>query len=487
MNSHYRPGGHEKTRELPQRFRASRTSRRLPPLLALLLLGTVVQLGPQATAMGPTAATADVATGPLALASASTAGTTCADKYWVGGWEAPPSDSGQDPFWPTSYVDLQGNLRPHFLNNTVRAVLAPTTSGQKLRLRFTNRFGSEPVVFGSVTIAKQLKGAAVDPATLRRITFNAGKRSVTIPAGRDILSDPVRFSFQAMQNLAVSIHVPGNVPFPTVHGTARQYSYLTLPLTGDATAKTSGGSFLTRTATRPFVSGLEVVKPRKWGAVVAIGDSLTDGARPTSNGAIENPADFGRNVRYTDWLARRFKAAGKPLTVLNAGLSGNRLLRDGQPGGSAGYGKSLLNRLETDALQQRGVGTVIVWIGINDVVQTPVSSAAEVIAGYKELFARLDRAGVRTVQATLSPFKGFIPAIATTAQAEIARQQVNAWIRANSPADAVLDIDKLLRDPARPDRLDPRWDGGDHLHLSPAGNKRIASAFSLRQFATPHC
>ncbi len=225
------------------------------------------------------------------------------------------------------------------------------------------------------------------------------------------------------------------------------------------------------------------------GAVVAVGDSLTDGATNNATGVLDSTDGRDADARYTDWLARRLRDAGRPLSVLNAGISGNKLLRDGAEGGNfESFGPALLKRLDADVLQQAGATTVLLWSGINDVSQTPRATPEEVEAGYRTAIDRLHAAGLRVLQATLSPFKGYPPTLASgEADEEVRRQAVNAWIRAKSPADAVLDFDAVLRDPADPSRLDPRWDDGEHLHLSSAGYRHLAASIPLDLLADPAC
>ncbi len=424
-----------------------------------------------------------------ALWPATAGAASCATTHWVGAWSAAPTDASVGGTQLTDLVDSSGAPKPAVDDATVRAVLTPTFGGSRVRVRLSNRFGTEPVTFAHTTIARQASGAAVKPATMTQVTFGGGDRRVTVPAGGDVVSDGVAFPYEAFQTLAVSVHVPQDVGKPTEHFAARQTSYLTTSGAGDAAAATGGGPFTVKTTTRPFVSGLDVRASRSTGAVVALGDSLTDGAQNQANGVIESPAGLDADVRYTDWLARRLRAEQLPLSVLNLGIGGNKLLRDGAEGGNFDvFGRSVLNRLDPDVLQQAGVTTVVLWSGINDVSQTPRASADEVIAGYTTAIERLHAAGLRVIQGTLTPFKGYPPTIAGgEADEEARRQAVNAWIRTASSADTVVDFDAVVRDPADPIRLDPADDDGEHLHLSAEGYRRIAAAIPLDALARPAC
>jgi lysophospholipase L1-like esterase len=410
---------------------------------------------------------------------------SCASTHWVGAWEAAPSDAsrGSDI---ADLFDPSGHLKSTTRDETTRAILTPTLGGRRLRVRLSNRFGPAPVTFDRTTIARRATGPALVPGTLRSLTFG-GKASVTVPAGEDVLSDPVGLSFAAFQTLAVSVFVAGDAGKPTSHFTARQTSYLTPEGAGDRTMEVSGESFTEPTTTRPFVTGIDVRAPRSTGAVVALGDSITDGYQGAPAGIPETAEGIDADGRWPDVLARRLRAAGRPLSVLNAGISGNRVLRDGVEGGNRDtYGPAAVHRLDADALGQAGVTTVILLEGINDIGQAPGATAAEIVAGYRRLIERLHAAGLRVLQGTLTPTRGTNNGY-DDAEGAAARRAVNAWIRRHSPADAVVDFDAAVRDPRHPGRLDPRYDGSDHLHLNLAGYRRMGQAVPLRWLAGAVC
>jgi len=215
--------------------------------------------------------------------------------------------------------------------------------------------------------------------------------------------------------------------------------------------------------------------PRRVGAVVALGDSITDGF----------PAPFDGNGRYPDLLARRLVAAGgPPLAFQNEGISGNEVLRSGA---LPMFGPSLLARLNADTLDQAGVSIVILMEGTNDIGVPPAPSAAQVIAGLQEVIMRLRDAGLRVIIGTLPPCKDFALALHGTPEAIAKRNQINDWIRTGADADGVVDFHAVLRDPADPDRLLPVYDSGDHLHPSPAGYAAMAEAVDLSFFDDPPC
>lgn len=260
---------------------------------------------------------------------------SCTDEGWVGVWAAPPSDAsrGTDTFDPFDWDQYDASRNPKSVtrNETTRAILTPTFGGSTTRLRLSNRFGTVPVTFTRVTVALRASEAALVPGTVAPLTFG-GDQTVTAAPGQDVVSDPVGFSFEAFQPLAVSVYVAGDIGKPTEHFTARQTSYLTPEDAGDHTGDIDGRAFTQRTTTRPFVSGIEVLAPLSTGAVVALGDSLTDGYQEPASGPPEAREGIDADGRWPDVLARRLVAAGRPLSVLNVGLSGNRLLQDGTAG-----------------------------------------------------------------------------------------------------------------------------------------------------------
>jgi lysophospholipase L1-like esterase len=246
-----------------------------------------------------------------------------------------------------------------------------------------------------------------------------------------------------------------------------------------------GGAFTQRTTTRPFVSGIDVLAPLSNGAVVALGDSITDGYQEPASGPPESPEGIDADGRWPDVLARRLRAASRPLSVLNAGISGNRVLRDGTAGGNPDvYGPAAIRRLDADVLSQAGVTTVILFEGNNDLLEAPTATVEELLGGYRQLIDVMHSRGLRVLQGTLTPVGGLDGA---PPDAEAKRQAINTWIREQSPADAVIDFDAAVRDPADPSRIDPDFDGGDHLHFNLAGHLVMGNAVPLELLLDPTC
>ena len=410
---------------------------------------------------------------------------SCDASQWTAVWGAPPTDASRAED-VTSLVDPSAKPLGRVRNSTVRAIATPSIGGAETRVHLSNRFGSEPVTFDHVTIALQEKGPAAIAGSLREVRFG-GEGAVTVAAGKDVASDSVAFSFEPRQSLAVSVFVADDAGKPTIHYTARQRSYLTPPESGDQTADVGGSEFSEATTSRPFLIGIDVRTTAEFGTVVAFGDSITDGFQGQApSGRPETVEGIDQNVRYPDLLAERLRVAGKPLAVVDAGISGNRLLRNGPDGGNtATNGPSAASRLEHDVLDQAGVTTVILLVGINDLGKTPQATADELTAGYTETIESLHQAGLDVLHGTLTPDRGSTSYGTPAIEAE--RQKVNAWIRSDSPADAIVDFDAAVRDPVNPTRLDPRFDGGDHLHMSPAGNRAMAEAIDLGDLRPAAC
>jgi lysophospholipase L1-like esterase len=421
----------------------------------------------------------------LALPALANAAIPCTGTHWIGAWADAPSDA---PAGSTiaDIFDPSGHLKTPVNNETIRAVLMPTYGGSTIRIHLSNRFGVSPAVFGHVTIALKGDGAALaGPATT--ITFNGGSQTLTLAPGQDAVSDPVHFSFNALQLLAVSMFVSNDAGKPTEHYTGRQTSYLTAAGAGDHTTDTAATAFTNPTTDRDYVDGIDVLAPGSAGAIVTFGDSITDGYQGmTPLGVPEVTGTLDTNGRWPDDLARRLIAAHIPLSVLNEGISGNRVLQDGAVGGNYDtFGPSALSRLQADVLRQSGVTTVIWLEGINDLGQTPNASAAQLEAGWTKGIAQMHAAGLKVLQGTLTPSGGANGTYATAATNQV-RQQLNTWIRTKSPADGVIDFDAAVRN-STDTAINPAYDGGDHLHFNLAGYQAMANAINLSQLRPASC
>ncbi len=338
-----------------------------------------------------------------------------------------------------------------------RLVVRTSVGGRDLRVRLSNAFGDRPVTFDSVYAGLQKQGAELVRGSNRRLTFD-GAGSVTVPAGRTVLSDRLPGRLPAAADLVVSLHTPDAAGPATGHWMAMQTSYAT---SGDHTAEESPAAWTQTIGSWFYLDAVSVRASARAAAVVALGDSITDGWQSTS--------DLDR--RWPDYLARRLRRADTEVKgVANEGISGNKVLADGA-------GQSALNRLERDVLSQPGVRTVFLFEGVNDIKAHTGVTADDLIGGYQAIVERAHAAGKCVVGATVGPFKGWSE---WDPQAEAVRREVNTFIRTSGEFDAVTDFDRILRSPYDPERMLPALDGGDHIHPNDKGMQAMADAVDLK-------
>jgi len=365
--------------------------------------------------------------------------------------------------WVTTWAAAPASAGPPLGPQTIRQVVRTSIGGSSLRIRLSNLFGTAPVTFGPVHVAVHAAGSAIRPETDHAVTFG-GKSTVTVKKGADVVSDPVAMPVTALQELAVSVYLPARTGASTVHEMGMQTAYLAV--SGDHTGDASLAADETA-ASRYFLTDVEVTAAPGAAAVVAFGDSITDGYGSTRD----------KSARWPDYLAARLQADPSlaAVAVVNAGISGNRLLNDGA-------GPRALSRFERDALDKPGVRLVVLLEGINDIGQstTPATSrddvsAAQIIDAMKSLISRAHAKGVKIWGATLTPFGG-VPWPYHSPAGEDKRREVNAWIRSSGAFDAVVDFDVATRDNGAMDRFLPAFDSGDHLHPDDAGYQGMAAA-----------
>jgi lysophospholipase L1-like esterase len=380
-----------------------------------------------------------------------------AGERWVGTWACSPQRA--EP--------AQAPPAPGFADTTLRQVVRVSLGGRRLRVRFSNAFGTTPLEVKSAGIALSAGAAAIRPGTARPLSFH-GRSGVTIPPGAPMLSDALDFDLPPLADVTLSVRLQGAPADLTIHPGSRTTSYLH---PGEAVSAVDPPA-AARIDHWYFVNGIDVFAPPPAAAVAILGDSITDGRGSTTNG----------NDRWTDQLARRLQADARTaqVAVLNHGIGGNRLLRDG-------LGPSALARLDRDVLAQTGVRWLVVLEGINDIGTRvsarekgePYATADDLIAAYAQIVARARAHGLRVYGATILPFEG---AFYFTPDGEADRQRVNGWIRTSGAFDAVIDLDAATRDPRQPARLSAEVDGGDHLHPSAAGYRIMAAAVDLALF-----
>jgi lysophospholipase L1-like esterase len=430
-----------------------------------------------------------LAAGVFALAA--TGGTPAAGSpaRGSGGGSAGP---GRTPVgtWSTAVTGAALSPVPAtvFDNQTLRQVVHVSVGGQTVRVRLSNEYGSQPLVVGEAHVARRATASGIVPGSDRKLTFG-GRSSFAVPPGAPALSDPVALTVPALSDLAVSVYLPQRTPAATLHSSAFQSNYI---VAGNATGATSLPN-PTVTTSWYFLSGVSVSGPnvsasRRPAAIVALGDSITDGSVTTVDA----------NHRWPDFLARRLQADRdlRDLGVLNKGIGGNRILHNGNtlpgtPFEGIGplFGDSALARFDRDVLAQPGARYMIVLLGINDIGHpTSISppseavSADDMIAGYRQLIARAHERGLVAIGATMTPFENTTIAGYYTPENEAKREAVNRWIRTSGEWDGVIDFDRAVRDPAHPLRMLPRYDSGDHLHPNDAGMQAMANAIPLHLF-----
>lgn len=377
---------------------------------------------------------------------------------WVDTWAA-----SVQPIWTAGALPLATQIPDSLTDSTVRQVVRASVGGKSMRVVLSNEYGTTPLTIGGVQVAKLAgQSSDIDAATNRAVRF-AGSMATTIAPGARIVSDPVDLPVAPLSRLAVSLYLPERTPLTTFHWDGRQPAQV---VSGDrlASRQIPGAS---RLDARLFVSEVMVDAPAATSTVVALGDSITDGRGVT--------VDSDR--RWTDELAKRL--AGDRVAVLNAGISGARLLRDGM-------GMNALARLDRDIFARPNVRTIVVLLGTNDIGwagssfaphEAPMTARA-IVDGYRQLIERAQVRGIRVVGGTLAPFEGALEGSPIkgyyTVEKDQVRQEVNAWIRTSGAFDAVADFDAVLRDPRHPARLLRSFDCGDGLHPNDAGNAAMA-------------
>lgn len=387
--------------------------------------------------------------------------------FSVGGRAAGPEWTGTWARATSGYLEV-GPWR----NQTLRLSVRTTTGGHLVRIRLDNTFAAHPVTVGAASLALRGTGAATHGAAVP-LTFD-GRSDSVIPAGGQVFSDPVEILMPPHTDALVSIYLPGQVTAAPVHHASADTSYTSAPGSGDHTLDSTGAPFTGWVDQWPFLTGVEVFDGP--GAIVAFGDSITDGTRSTRDA----------HTRWPDVLSARLAAQpGLPNPgVLNLGVAGNHMARDGYPGEGVSTnpsGVALTRRVHRDVFAQNGVDTVVLFAGINDLRWG--SPPAAVISGIGQIARLAHEYDLRVFVATLGPCGG---ELRCTPEVERARQQVNAHLRAQrndpvSPFEGVWDFDEVLRDPEDPARLLPAYDSGDHIHPGDAGLRALAESVDLDQ------
>lgn len=399
---------------------------------------------------------------PIGLLAAALSSYSQHAASWVGSWAC--SQQIPEPNNSLNADDLR--------DATLRQIVHLSAGGSAVRVHISNAFGTAPLHLLSVHVAmpRSTASAQIDPATDHPLKF-AGQDDIIIPTAAEFISDPVDIALKAESDLAISIHYADPPQQQTGHPGSRATSYLAH---GDLVSSDDlpQGKQMDHWYQ---ISGVDVLPAARAFSIVTLGDSITDGHGATTNA----------NNRWPDVLAHRLQTAGMTsVGVLNQGIGGNHLLTDGN-------GPNALSRFDRDVLAQTAVRSMIVLEGVNDLgalartgTATPSDHADlvhRIIAAYQQMITRAHAENLQVIGATITPYVGsnyYHPDAASEAD----REAVNTWIRTAGHFDAVLDFDKVTRDPAHPERLLPAYDSGDHLHPSPAGYAAMANSIPLSNF-----
>jgi lysophospholipase L1-like esterase len=377
---------------------------------------------------------------------------------WVATWFAAQQN----------YNEIVPAYGPSFAisNQTVRQIVHTSYGGNQVRIKLSNLFGTGPATFSAVHVARSTGNGAIDVATDRTVTFG-GTASVTLAAGTEQWSDSADLPFTTQSDLAISLFVQGSIPVATSHLVGQQNNYTAS--NNQVSAATMSGA--TASAFYFWLSEVDTSSTNKVKVVVAFGDSITDGAQST----------VGANHRWPNFFDDRMQAAAGSVgevSVVNAGISGNRWLHDL-------VGPSGQTRFARDVMGVSGATHTVIFLGINDIgFATPLPAQAvtsdQIVAAIGAAIAQAKSRQVKVFLATLMPYEG---SANYSASGEAERQAVNVYIRSASGVDGVIDFDKVMQDPSNPASLLPAYNSGDHIHPNDAGYQAMANAINLSLFA----
>lgn len=382
---------------------------------------------------------------------------------WITTWAASPQK-----VWNKDFV-FPTLIPEQISNQTIKQISQISLGGEAVRLVFTNQYGDQPLYIDKTTVGL-VKGQSLKSKSAYPVYFS-GKLKAQILPGKQLISDPIQLPVPDHAQLMVNTFIQRPTTFKTFHWDAKQTSWF---ITGNQTANLNMPSSAKTTTARLLLSAVEVKPKRKAHVIAVIGDSITDGATAT----------LDANTRWTDFLSKRLSP--HQVAVINSGISGNRLLTDGM-------GDNALDRLKKEVFQYSGVKTLIVLLGINDISWPGTAFAPKqqiptfetLTQGYKGVVDEAHRQGIQVIGATLLPFSGALPNTPLDnyyqPNKDQLRQRINHWIRTSHTFDGVLDLEQGLKDPKHPDRLNPIYDSGDHLHPNDRGNQQMANLVDINQ------
>lgn len=373
--------------------------------------------------------------------------------HWVSSWGAATTAA-----YPISYnTDAATRLNTPGMGHSFRLIARTTLGGSAIRLRLSNQASLMPLSIGAVRVGLREHGASIKPGSSQPVTFN-GVISTMIPAGGQLISDPIALVTIAGADVSVSLYLPGLSLTPSTHAQAFQTNYVTPQGAGDATGDDSSAAFTEQNSAVPVLEGIDVLVSKSAGAIIVLGDSLSDGVGSTFDG----------HDRWPDLLAGRLHKAGIARSVVNEGLTGNSI---DCPLGIPEDGPNALDRLDRDVLSKSGISAVFLFEGTNDLAN--FCNAAQLKAAMTEVVKRIHAKGIKVIGATLIPRTD----IHFSPLAEADRRTINEWIRNGGVFDHVADFDAAVR--AADGSWDPQYDSGDQVHLNPAGYRKLAEAVDL--------
>lgn len=407
----------------------------------------------------------------MALSLALASSPVMAQNHWVASWGA-----GQ--------AQIAGETIPAD-GVTYRNVVRMSLGGERARVVLSNRFSTQPLKVGAVTIGPAGADGTMNAKSLKKVTFG-GKAAIVIAPGATIFSDPTTVDVPKLGDVAVSTFLPAQtVATYTGHALSHSTNYRA------AGNRVSAAAMPGATRTKPWLVlvGIDVWAPAKAGAIVTFGDSITDGAG-TSNNA---------NHRWSNHLAKRLQSEPgyRHLAVVNAGIGGNRILHDGgQPDARGGKHEAGIDRWPYDALERSGAKFIILLEGVNDIGRSSIIregkggprqarspeepvTADDLIAAMTKMIDQAHAKGIKVIGATLTPYGG---ANYERSDGQETRSKINAFIRTGGKFDGVIDFDRATHDPAHPDRYLPAYNDKDHLHPNDAGTQAMADSIELRLF-----
>jgi lysophospholipase L1-like esterase len=369
-----------------------------------------------------------------------------------------------------------------FSDQTVRNIIYTSVGGSEFQVQLSNTFGAAPLDVGATSVGVVLDGAQLVPGTSHSVTFS-GHASVTIPAGQEVVSDPIHMSVPALTELAVDLYLPMATGPATYHQVAEQTTYVAA---GDQAGDAASTAYTTTESSWYIVDGVNVFNPQTPGTVVAFGDSITDSAH----------SQVGANGRWPNYLSRRLDAVlgNRAPSIVDAGISGNRVLNS-----SSCYGQSAEVRFQRDALSQPGVKAVILLEGVNDIgfsgesdtgcftPSDPTITAAQLEGGYLQLISMAHARGVKIYAGTLTPFLGSNSLYGGnygTASGEALLQSVNQWILTSHAFDGVVDFGRVTANPYDTGYYNATYNSGDSLHPNDLGCEVMADAIPLSWFTS---